>query len=287
MSSSAYDFIPDPSLPSDEDIIARCEASGFPQGITITDPSTHTAIAWVKCGMNVTLGEAHMQHWTGIALREAGITDVQVAPVFRAFTADYHGCCVGYIAMQYIEGTDCDASDIDPVARAVEALISLRVPPTATLGHFGSGPRSIVHSFFPGLLPYANYRSDQDFYDHVHKILRTLRIDLHGDLSRCGRVLCPSDFNPGNFRKSTTPEGQSVVVVLDFGATCFMPLPFPEVALRKDRDDFRRLLLKKLDYPRGHSEDVEALLSASYQLVQYDEKPIALLQGVSSRTSGR
>ncbi|KAI5824319.1 hypothetical protein K523DRAFT_376365 [Schizophyllum commune Tattone D] len=273
MSSSAYDFIPNPSLPSDEDIIARCEASGSPQGITITDPSTRTAMAWVKCGMNVTLGEAHMQLWTGIALREAGITDVQVAPVFRAFTADYHGCCVGYIAMQYIEGTDCDASDIDLVARAVEALISLRVPPTATLGHFGSGPRSIVHSFFPGLLPYANYRSDQDFYDNVHKILRTLRIDLHGDLSRCGR--------------STTPKGQSVVVVLDFGATCFMPLPLPEVALRKDRDDFRRLLLKKLDYPQGHSEDVEALLSASYQLVQYDEKPIALLQGVSSRTSGR
>ncbi|KAI0653824.1 hypothetical protein C8Q70DRAFT_584616 [Cubamyces menziesii] len=287
MSSPSYDFIPNPSLPSDEDIIARCEEVGFSRGITITDPSTHSVSTWVKCGMNVTLGEAHMQHWTGIALREAGISDVQVAPVFRAFSADYQGCRIGYIAMQYIQGTDCDANDVDLIARAVQALMSLRVPSTATLGHFGSDTRSIVHSFFPGLLPNANYRSDHDFFDHIHKILETLRIDFQGDISSYGRVLCLSDFNPGNFRKTTTPDGQSVVVVLDFGATCFMPLPFIEVALKKDRDDFRRSLIEKIEYPRGRSEDVEALLSASGQLVQYGEKPIALPLGVSSRTSGR
>ena len=170
MSPSAYDFIHNPSLPSDMDIISRCEESGFPQGITIADSSTHTVITWVKCGMNVTLGEAHMQHWTGIALREAGISDVQVAPVFRAFTAEYQGCRIGYIAMQYIEGIDCDANDVDLVAKAVQALISLRVPSTATLGHFGSDTSSIVHSFFPGSLPNANYRSDQDFFDHIHNV---------------------------------------------------------------------------------------------------------------------
>ena len=116
MSSSSYDFILNPSLPSDEDIIALCEKIGFSQGTTITDPSTNSVIAWVKCGMNVTLGEAHMQHWTGTALREAGISDVQVAPVFRAFTADYQGFRIGYIVMQYIEGTDCDANDVDLIA---------------------------------------------------------------------------------------------------------------------------------------------------------------------------
>lgn len=138
MPSSSYDFIHNPSLPSDEDIVARCEEHKFPQGITITDPSTHSVIAWVKCGVNVTLGEAHMQHWTAMARREAGISSVQVASVFRAFTADYHGCRVGYITMQYIEGTDCDSKDVDLIARAVEALINLRAPSTATLGHFGS-----------------------------------------------------------------------------------------------------------------------------------------------------
>ncbi|TRM63320.1 hypothetical protein BD626DRAFT_496271 [Schizophyllum amplum] len=43
-----------------------------------------------------------------------------------------------------------------------------------------------------------------------------------------------------------------------------MPLPFIEVALEKDRDDFRR------------PDDVEALLSASGRLVQHGLKPVAL-----------
>ncbi|EIM91143.1 uncharacterized protein STEHIDRAFT_136955 [Stereum hirsutum FP-91666 SS1] len=283
MPSSSYDFIHNPSLPSDEDIVARCEEHKFPQGITITDPSTHSEIAWVKCGVNVTLGEAHMQHWTAMALREAGISSVQVASVFRAFTADYHGCRVGYITMQYIEGTDCDSKDVDLIARAVEALINLRAPSTATLGHFGSDTSSIVHSFFPEWLPNADYRTDQDFYDHIQKILKMLRIDFQGDISDYDRYLCLSDFNPGNFRKSTTPDGQSVVVVLDFGATCFMPLPFIEVALKKDRDIFRQSLIERIKYPRARSEDVQALLSASYRLVQYGWGPIALPPGVSPR----
>ncbi|KAH9896423.1 hypothetical protein C8Q73DRAFT_685383 [Cubamyces lactineus] len=116
-------------------------------------------------------------------------------------------------------------------------------------------------------------------------ILGTLCIDFQGDISSYGRVPCPSDYNPGKFRKTATPNGQSVVVVLDFGATCFMPLPFIEVALKKDRDDFRRSLIEKIEYPRERWEGVEALLSVSGQLVQYGEKPIALPLGVSSNAS--
>ena len=106
------------------------------------------------------------------------------------------------------------------------------------------------------------------------QIFELVKIDFQGDLSKCDRFLCLSDFNPGNFRKTTTPDGRSVVVVLDFRATCFMPLPFIEVALKKDRDHFRRSLIAKTKYPQGRAEDVEALLSASGRLVQYGTKPV-------------
>ncbi|KAK7022311.1 hypothetical protein R3P38DRAFT_1116283 [Favolaschia claudopus] len=280
---SSLEFTPNPSLPSNEDITAHCVESGLPRGTTITD-SSGSVIAWVKCGMNVTLGEALMQDWTATALREAGVSDVRVASVFRAFTAKYLNCTIGYIAMEHVEDTDCDSNDIDLVARAVKALISLKAPPTATLGRFGGDTSSIVHSFFFGWLPNAGYRTDQDFFDHIQNIFRYLRIDFQADLSNYDRYLCLSDFSPDNFKKTTSPDGQSVVVVLDFRAMCFMPLPFIEVALRKDRDSFRQSLITKLEekkYSRGERRDVEALLSASGQLVGYGTKPIVLPDGVS------
>lgn len=72
--------------------------------------------------------------------------------------------------MEFIDGIDCDSNDVDLVAKAVQALIGLRAPPTATLGHIGGGTRPIVHSFFPEWLPNVNYRSDQDFYAHTYNV---------------------------------------------------------------------------------------------------------------------
>ena len=67
-------------------------------------------------------------------------------------------------------------------------------------------------------------------------------------------------------------DGRSVVVVFDFRATCFMPLPFIEVALKKPRDHFCQSVVKKITYPR--SDDAVALLSASGSLVQHGSKPV-------------
>ena len=64
-----------------------------------------------------------------------------------------------------------------------------------------------------------------------------------------------------------------VVVVLDFRATCFMPLPFIEVALKKPRDSFFQSIFEKI-YPQGLSNDAKYLLSASAPLNQYGVKPI-------------
>ena len=150
--------------------MARCLSVGFARGTTIVDPSATSVIAWIKCGPNVTIDEARTQDWTAKALHDAGASDVQVPRVFHAFTANYYGNSIGYIAMEYIEGIDCDSNDVELVAKAVQALIGLQAPPTATLGHIGGGTRSIVHSFFPEWLPNANYESDQDFYAHIHKV---------------------------------------------------------------------------------------------------------------------
>ena len=67
--------------------------------------------------------------------------------------------------------------------------------------------------------------------------------------------------------------GRSVVVMLDFHAMCFMPLPFIEVALRKPWDSFFQSIFEKI-YPQGLSNDGNNLLSASASLGQYGVKPI-------------
>ena len=65
-----------------------------------------------------------------------------------------------------------------------------------------------------------------------------------------------------------------VVVVLDYGATCFMPLPFIEVALRKAWDSFSQSVVEKITYPHGRSDDAKVLLIASGSLVQYGTRPV-------------
>ncbi|KAF9554076.1 hypothetical protein CPC08DRAFT_767038 [Agrocybe pediades] len=183
MSSSPIEFTRNPSLPSNEDVVALCTNLKFPRGTTIVDPSTRSVIAWVKCGADVALGETYTQQWTATALREASVSDLRVPSVFRAFTRVQTG----------------DSNDVDLVARAVKALTSLKPPPTAALGRFGSDTSSIVHSFFfLDWLPNAGYRSDQDFYDHIRNILKY----------------------PENFRKTTTPDGQSVSYELSSLSSC-------------------------------------------------------------------
>lgn len=177
MPSSPYGFLCNPSLPSQEEIVAHCLKLGPEGGTRIVDPSTTSVVAWVKFGPNVTINEARTQDWTARALVDAGAPDLQVPRVFDAFTTDYHGCSLGFIAMEFVAGVDCDLNDVELVAKAVERLISLRAPQDATLGHLGGGTASIVHSFFPEWLPNAEYKSDQDFYAHIHNVSGCRRLE--------------------------------------------------------------------------------------------------------------
>ena len=101
-----------------------------------------------------------------------------------------------------------------------------------------------------------------------------MRIEYHGDMSSHGRFLCLSDFSPGNFRKLTTADGRLVAVALDFGAACFMPHPFIEVALREHRDPFSQTVSAMITFPLCEFNDAELLLAASGALVQYGAKPV-------------
>lgn len=69
-------------------------------------------------------------------------------------------------------------------------------------------------------------------------------------------------------------DGQLVVVVLDFHATCFMLLSFIEVTLKKPRDHFCQSVVEKIKHPHHQSNDAKVLLSASGSLFQYGSKPV-------------
>jgi len=178
MSSSAYGFLYNQNLPSEKEIVAHCLSLGFVRGTPIVDRSTKSFIAWIKYGPNVTIDEARTQDWTAKALRDARVSDLQVPRVFHAFTAEYYGCLIGYIAMEFIDGVDCDSNDVELVAKAVQTLIGLQAPPASTLGHVGGGTRSIVHSFFPDWLPNAEYKADRDFYAHIKKVSVCRRLKM-------------------------------------------------------------------------------------------------------------
>ena len=93
--------------------------------------------------------------------------------------------------------------------------------------------------------------------------------------SHDGLRLCPCDINPGNFKKGL--DGK--VVAMDFHATCFLPPSFFAVAVAKAMDNFTERVAKHVNYPK--SDDVGALVSASYYLVPFGRNDIGQPDGRS------
>ena len=69
-------------------------------------------------------------------------------------------------------------------------------------------------------------------------------------------------------------DGRLVVVVFDFCATCYTPLSFIQVALKKLRDRFCQSVEERIEHPYQQSNLAKVLLCASGSLVQYDSKPV-------------
>jgi hypothetical protein len=93
------------------------------------------------------------------------------------------------------------------------------------------------------------------------------RVDLVADASD-GLFLCPCDIHPGNFKK--LPD--NTIVAIDFRSTCFLPPSFFGVAMRKQNDLFGQVVAQCVRYTK--SNDVEAMVSASYHLVPFQKNDI-------------
>ncbi|KAL7277048.1 hypothetical protein ACG7TL_008893 [Trametes sanguinea] len=245
---------------------------------------------WVKFGHDVTQAEARTQDYVGRAVRARNGADnvFRVPVVYRFFKTDYKG----YIAMEFIEGKSCGREDADRVADAVRFLVTIRAPDDQlSPGPVGGGP--ICHDFFVERRSGIAYPSLESLSSHINGILNhekrrlkalgVKRIDLrHVDfgpeVEQFGLRLCLSDMNCANFMK----DAQGNIVVIDFGATCFLPISFVELALQHF-DPFTRLIRQRIVPFEPTQADM--LGKASSVLARYQTNRIGLADLEAAKTN--
>ena len=119
----------------------RCNAGNAHRsrrGFALVDESRGGApYAWVKWGWETSMGEARTQDYVWQVLNRNPNPAVRVPCAFQLDN-------VGYIVVEYIEGTPCDHSDAQLVAAALQPLIAIRAP-TAEPGPAGGGPIQHLH----------------------------------------------------------------------------------------------------------------------------------------------
>ena len=125
-------------------------------------------IAWVKYGPSVTTAEALTHDWVAKALDAEPVTHVRVPRVYDAWATNSTYITFGYIVMEHIIAPDCEESDVELVAKAVEWFI--RVPaPNSVPGPVGGGP--VVHPFFcdwKSRITLFTYQTVDDPQDHLN-----------------------------------------------------------------------------------------------------------------------
>ncbi|TFY71396.1 hypothetical protein EVG20_g1605 [Dentipellis fragilis] len=278
MSLPSLDFYANPNLPPRDVIVGKCrEAGGECRGIHLRNQPSGPIVACVKYGSNVDIAEAFTQNFVARALSANPETGVRIPRVFDAFVVSRTHWPVGYIVMDYIDAPDCEEIDSQLVAKAVQVLIS--VPgPNLVPGPVGGGP--IIHTFFTDWTSAITYDTVEELQMHVNGILKyrgdKRRVDLVAD-AHDGLRLCPCDINPGNFKKCE----DGTIVALDFRATCFLPPSFFAVAMAKAMRNFAWQVNRYVDYPK--SDDVEAMLSASYFLVPYQSNSLGIPRALRQR----
>ena len=164
------------NLPSPDVIIQQCFRAraqiraqiraGDPNqsGIRLVDESRDDAVhAWVKFGRSITMSEARTQHFVTQVLHDKAGATVRAPSVYLAFSRNG----IGYIVMEYIDGSICDDSDARLVADAMESLITIQSP-TAEPGPIGGGP--IVHRFFMEWESSVTYKSVDLLEKHINGV---------------------------------------------------------------------------------------------------------------------
>ena len=158
------------NLPSLDMIIEQCWRA-YPQisasnqrGCCLVDESGDNAVcAWVKFGSSIAMSEARTQHFVTQVLNDKAGAAVRSPYVYLAFSLDR----IGYIVMEYIDGSICEDSDARLVADAVESLITIQSPTTEP-GPIGGGP--IVHRFFLEWQSSVTYKSVDLLEKHINGV---------------------------------------------------------------------------------------------------------------------
>ncbi|KAI5827078.1 hypothetical protein K523DRAFT_247630, partial [Schizophyllum commune Tattone D] len=242
------------------------------RGVPLVDESCgDVPYACVKYGMPVSLHEAKMQHFVAQAVNDQADAPVRVPLVYLFFQCGRRG----YIVMEFIDGLGCTDFDALLVADAVRSLIDIKSPTTAP-GPLDEGP--IVHHFFYDWRSPIAYDSVRALKKHVNAIQacegRSERVDFQSEFETHGLPLCPCNLDPTNFM--TDCEGR--IVAIDFGATCFLPRSFFDLALFLCHRP--PALVRLLDRPRP--EHLNVMLEAHVTLLLHGTNKIGVYLSLHS-----
>ncbi|KAL1709557.1 hypothetical protein EV121DRAFT_286616 [Schizophyllum commune] len=228
-------FSPNKILPSPKAIVEQVRAartaieagndkpkSFHLRGVPLVDESRgDIPYVWVKYGPSVSIHEAKVQHFVAQAVNCIADAPVWVPPVYLYFKSGRRG----YIVMEFIEGSVCNDSDALLAADAVRSLVNIKSPTTAP-GPIDEGP-----IFFYDSQSSITYGSVRTLEKHVNAIQayegRSERVDFQSEFETHGLPLCPCDLDHTNFMT----DRQGKIVAIDFGATCFLPRSFFDLAL--------------------------------------------------------
>ncbi|KAF8639004.1 hypothetical protein AX16_010400 [Volvariella volvacea WC 439] len=265
-----------PALPNDKYIIRQCRGANVASlranprahisGVKVVNAVGHPL--WVKFGTDVSLFEARTQHYVAqVVSRNGDAAPVRVPAVYRFLQYKDKG----YIVMDFVDGSVCTGSDAQAVAAAVSFLITIPAPADQrSPGPVGGGP--ICHDFFIDRKSSVMYPTVELLTSHINGILRhqlkKVRVNLVPEVQEQGLRLCLSDTNRENFMVSSEDKK---IVAIDFGASCFLPISFFEMALYHP-DNFTRRIREFVIRPRSTQET--ALSQAATSLVKYQSNMV-------------
>ena len=149
-------------LPPPNIIIKKCrKADNRISGFVEHSPDGSESM-WIKHGSEVDLGEARTQKYIADIVNSDEKCIVRVPQVYCAFRHNE----VGYIAMEYVPGRDCNEDDLEAVISAVRRLWAIESPTNAP-GPVGGG--LIVNCFFPDAWSCIEYDSIEALQNHVNR----------------------------------------------------------------------------------------------------------------------
>ncbi|PIL28114.1 hypothetical protein GSI_09765 [Ganoderma sinense ZZ0214-1] len=236
------------------------------RGVLLVDGSG-APYAWLKFGPTVTMAEGRTQHFVAQLVNSDAAAPVRVPYVYLTFEFGLRG----FIVMEFVDGAAPayeSERDVADAAAAVRYLTGIRAP-NSVPGPIGGG--LIRHPFFQDRESAVAYPSVDWLQLHVNRasILRLAygraggSVDFSAEVEAHGLRLCPADLNRENFMKDSTG---GKIVVLDFGATCFLPVSFFRSAFDISADHFTMLLCSQITEP-PESRNSEGVTRASYALV--------------------